>query len=318
MLPKWIGSTVAPRSVGRIQTLSGGDSRHGECDEDKPAVLTNVRRQLIITLYMIGGTMHWSVWTMNTLENMRVLITGGAVRIGRQIALHFARAGAKVVVHYNRSQREAEALLDELISVSAGHHIVQADLLKQEERQRMIPSLFESGQALNCLVNNAAVYHRCPLANVDMKRFRKDYEINFLAPFLLMSAFAHYCEEGNIINILDQRVATVDPSASTYGFAKKSLRDATEAAAVQWAPRIRVNAVAPGLVLPPRGVAVEKMERLLADVPMAQASSPEEVAEACVFLAQTTTITGQIVYVDGGLHLVNQAAREADQAEYIS
>jgi len=180
----------------------------------------------------------------------------------------------------------------------------------------LIPGLIGQGQPLNCLVNNASVYRRCPLAQVDLERIWTDYEINFVAPFLLMRDFAYYCDEGCIVNILDQRVATVDPSASTYGFAKKSLRDAMEAAAVEWAPRIRVNAVAPGIVLPPPGVSADRIEPLLRNVPMGQVSTAAEVAEACVFLAQAETITGQIIYVDGGMHLAGPSVREVDEADY--
>jgi NAD(P)-dependent dehydrogenase (short-subunit alcohol dehydrogenase family) len=253
---------------------------------------------------------------MKKLTNTRVLITGGSVRIGRQIALTFAHAGARIVVHYNQSASEAVELLDQLNAISDGHEMVQADLLVGEDRQRLIPSLVEGGKALNCLINNASVYRRCPLTHVITESLREDYEINFVAPFLLMRDFARYCDEGNIINLLDQRVATVDPSAGTYGFAKKSLRDATEAAAVQWAPRIRVNAVAPGIVLPPPGVPVEKMKRLLKYVPMAQNSTPEELAETCLFLATATTITGQVIYVDGGLHLVGPDLSEPEEVHY--
>jgi len=253
---------------------------------------------------------------MQDLGATRVLITGGGIRIGRAIALAFARAGARVIVHYNRSEREALDLVRELETIRSGHQAVKADLSNTTARHNLIPSLLRPGETLNCLVNNAAVYRRCPLAKLESARFREDYEINFLAPFLLMRDFARYCDEGSIVNILDQRVALVDPSASVYGFAKKSLRDATEAAAVQWAPRIRVNAVAPGLVLPPRGVGPNKVQRLLRYVPMAQTSSPEEVAEACLFLTRSRTVTGQVLYVDGGMHLVSPAMHELDEADY--
>ena len=253
------------------------------------------------------------------LSNSRVLITGAGVRIGRRIARAFAEAGAQVVVHYNRSEREAAVLVEELNAIHGGHECVQADLLDPAGRRNLIPELLRGGKSLNFLVNNASVYRRCPLVQVDEDRLRRDYEINFVAPFLLMRDFSRYCEEGCIINLLDQRVATVDPSASSYGFAKKSLRDATEAAAVEWAPRIRVNAVAPGIVLPPPGVAADKMAPLLRHVPMAQTSSPEEIADACLFLASSKTITGQIIYVDGGMHLVGAAATaEVDEADYAS
>ena len=255
---------------------------------------------------------------MNPLANTRVLITGGGVRIGRQIALRFAEAGATVVVHYNQSEEPARELLAVLNGISVGHELVQADLLVDAERERLIPKLMGSGRGLNCLVNNASVYRRCQLTNVIAESLREDFLINFEAPFLLMRDFARFCEEGSIINILDQRVATVDPSAGTYGFAKKSLRDATEAAAVQWAPRIRVNAVAPGVVLAPPGVAPEKIGRLVKYVPMGRHSTPEEIAETCLFLAQAETITGQIIYVDGGLHLVGPDLQEPDDAHYAA
>ncbi len=253
---------------------------------------------------------------MKSLERMRVLVTGAGVRVGRQIALRFAQGGAKVVIHYNHSEGEALALLDQLNGIAPGHRCVQADLCDDQDRRCLIPALLEEGIALNCLINSASVYRRCPLTHVISERLREDYEINFVAPFLLMRDFARYCDEGTIVNILDQRVATVDPSASTYGFAKKSLRDATEAAAVQWAPRIRVNAVAPGIVLPPRGISRQSMDRLVRHVPMAEPSSPEELAEACVYLATARTITGQILYVDGGLHLVGPDLQEPDEADY--
>jgi len=250
------------------------------------------------------------------LQGTRVLITGAGVRIGRQISLVFARAGAKVIVHYNQSEEAAQALLSDLSTISDGHCCVRADLTNPEERHNLIPALIADGYSFNCLINNASVYRRCPLTHVILERLREDYEINFVAPFLLMRDFALYCEEGTIINILDQRVATVDPSASSYGFAKKSLRDATEAAAVQWAPRIRVNAVAPGLVLPPPGANPEKMDGLVRHIPMAIASSAEEIAHACLFLSCSRTITGQILYVDGGLHLTGPPLPEQDEADY--
>jgi len=250
------------------------------------------------------------------MTNTRVLITGAGVRIGRQIAIRFAQAGARVIVHYNQSEEAAQELLGILNGISEGHCCVRADLTNAEERQTLIPGLIADGYSFNCLINNASVYRRCPLAHVISERLREDYEINFVAPFLLMRDFAVYCEEGNIINILDQRVANVDPSAGPYGLAKKSLRDATEAAAVQWAPRIRVNAVAPGLVLPPPGVAPDGLARLVSHVPMAEPSAPEEIADACLFLAATRTVTGQVLYVDGGLHLVGVPLPEKDEADY--
>jgi len=243
-------------------------------------------------------------------SNARVLITGGAVRIGRAIALAFARAGARVVVHCFNSVRHAESLVAECSRFGAGHEWVQADLRDPNQRRRIIPELVDRGGPLQGLVNNASVYRRRLLHQTATQDWLADYEINALAPFELMQDFARHCGRGWIINILDHRVAAVDPGAGAYALAKKTLRDITEAAAVEWAPEIRVNGVAPGYVLPPPGVPPERMERLLRYVPLGRACPPEDVAAACLFLARTASITGEILFVDGGLHLVNPAMVE--------
>jgi len=248
------------------------------------------------------------------LHNQRILITGAAVRIGRAIAFGLARAGATVAIHYHHSEQAAEELLAELLAMSPGHIKIRADLRDPLERDGLIPGLLDRGFYLQGLINNASVYRRMPLLRITPESFTDDYELNFQAPFRLMQDFARYCKCGNIINLLDQRVATVDASAGAYGLAKKTLRDVTEAAAVQWAPQIRVNGIAPGFILPPPGVAPEKMDKFLASIPMGRASTPAEVAEACLFLLRTATVTGQILFIDGGLHLVNAKIAEREES----
>ncbi len=238
-----------------------------------------------------------------SLAQQTVLVTGGAVRIGREICLSFARRGARVVVHCNRSLAAAKALLSELPDRQPAHEIVVGDLRDGPFRRGLLPSLGKRGISLTCLVNNASTYRRMPLKNATEDRLREDFEINFFVPFLLMRDFAEHCGRGCIVNLLDQRVAVVDSGAGGYGLAKKALRDATEAAALEWAPDIRVNAVAPGYCLPPPGVDEAKMIPLLQNIPMRRASAPEEIAAACVFLVGSPTLAGQTVFVDGGMHL---------------
>ncbi len=250
--------------------------------------------------------MQTSSWTPT-----RVLVTGAAVRIGRAIVRRFAATGAAVAVHCRHSETAARELLAELPAPRTGaHRLVQADLADPEAVAELIPGLVAAGFIPDCLVNNASTYRRTHLANLDPERLRADLQVNFLAPFELMRAFAVHCRRGVILNLLDQRVAAIDPSAGGYGFAKKSLRDATEVAAVAWAPDIRVNGVAPGYVLPPPGVAPEKMTRLLANIPLGRKTEPEEIAAACWFLATAAAVTGQILYLDGGQHLVPTVAAE--------
>lgn len=229
-----------------------------------------------------------------------VLVTGGAVRIGAEICRAFAAAGWQVAIHCRNSVDAARALVEELHDQASVFH---ADLTDIEERDELIPAVIARLGGLDVLVNNASVYRRRALAQCDDDALADDFNINFVAPFQLMRQFHRHARQGSIINLLDCRVEWVDPGAGTYGLAKKALRDATEAAALAWAPDIRVNGVAPGLSLPPPGVAAEKMKPLIGAVPMKRPSPPEDIAAACRFLAEADSITGQVLFIDGGLHL---------------
>ncbi len=229
-----------------------------------------------------------------------VLITGAARRIGAEIARTFARAGWRVVMHFNRSRQEALALLDEIGGTGAGHSCVKCDFTDMQAVSALIPSL---GFPIDCLINNASEYSRIRLANATPDIMRDVFTVNFLAPFELMRSFAAAQRKGSIVNVTDQRTAIVDPDAGPYAIAKKALRDATEAAALDWAPGIRVNAVAPGIVMPPPGVPSGRMQKLLQNIPMQTNAWPKDVAAACLFLTTSENITGQTLFVDGGMHL---------------
>ncbi|MGI5923753.1 MAG: SDR family oxidoreductase [Lentisphaeria bacterium] len=233
-----------------------------------------------------------------------VLITGAALRIGRAIAKAFAAQGDRVVIHYRHSAAAARELLAEIGGEVRGHRLIQADLADLDAAAQLIPDLLAQGLRLDGLVNNASHYSRRLLRDCDQQAMADAFAINFFAPFALMRAFARHCQRGYIINLLDQRVNAVDYQAGAYALAKKALRDATEAAALEWAPTIRVNAVAPGLVLPPPGISPERMAALIQNIPSQERSTEEEVAEACLYLAQARAVTGQILYIDGGLHLI--------------
>ncbi len=251
-----------------------------------------------------------------TLENRRILITGAGIRIGRGLARRLAADGARIVLHCNRSVEAARELLAELDGERAGHSLVQCDLTDASARDSLVSRLCRD-EPLWGLINNASAYSRKPLAEVTQEDLHRDFEINAFAPIRLMCEFRNRCQSGCIINLLDQRVAAVEPGAGSYALAKKTLRDATEAAALEWAPTLRVNAVAPGYVLPPPGISEQAMTPLLAAVPMRCRTHPEEVAEACRFLLTSPTLTGQILYVDGGMHLAGMPAPELTHADYV-
>lgn len=234
---------------------------------------------------------------------MRVLITGAGIRVGRAIARDFAAAGHQVVIHYRRSRESAQALLQELGGEAAGHACVMADLDDDAQLEGLVPGLVNRGLVPDCLVNNAGTFPREPLAESSLASLRSTFHTNCLAPFVLMQGMVRQVAEGVIVNILDQRVDSVNPEVGAYGIAKKALRDFTLAAALDWAPAWRVNAVAPGLVLAPADMPAEKRQAQVSRVPLGCESAPEEIARACRFLAEADTITGEILRVDGGLGL---------------
>lgn len=234
------------------------------------------------------------------LRGKRVLVTGGAVRIGRAICLAFARAGSLLIIHYNRSGNAASELLSEIGGETAGHGKVQCELSTPDAAEK----IFREAGSIDILINNASIYNEKSLSEESPEEARKQFEINFKAPFELMKQlYASDVQEGCIINILDQRINKISSSTGSYALSKKVLADTSMICALQWAPRIRVNAIAPGPVLPPVGMENSKMEKILKSVPMAKAVSLDDLTDACLFLADNNSITGQILYVDGGQHL---------------
>lgn len=227
------------------------------------------------------------------LNGKRVLITGGAIRVGAVIAKAFANAGAQVVIHCCRHAEEASQLPAE--------KILCCDLTEPGAPEKLIA---DAGP-LDILVNNASAYVRTPFLDESDEDVRKMLDINFLAPLSLMKAFAraYSGRDGIIINLLDQAVSGHAPDAFGYLVSKKALADATESAALALAPRIRVNGIAPGPVLPPPGLEHLKMESTLKRVPLQRSVPPEDIAQTALFLATCTSITGAILYADGGQHL---------------
>lgn len=235
-----------------------------------------------------------------------VLVTGGARRIGRALCLAFARAGWRVLIHCSRSLEQARELHGELGGDEAGHRILRCDFLQPGAIAGMMEAIPEE-ELPECLVNNASEYSRIPFPQASPGDVLRTFTVNAFAPMELMRAFARRAGRGSIINMTDQRTAMADPDAGPYALAKKTLAAATEAFALEYAPDIRVNAIAPGLVLPPPGVPAERMEPLLAAVPLGRRTTEEELCAACLFLADSPGITGQTIFVDGGMHLLGHA-----------
>lgn len=236
------------------------------------------------------------------LNGKRVLITGGAIRIGRAVALAFARKGANITVHCNNSKNEALGLLDELDKFSSGNEFISADLTDLYEiRQTIFPRLPET----DILINNASAFHNSRLEDEDLVKAKIQFDINFWAPYMLMNEFKKQREgrDSLVINFLDYRIKKPSVSDGTYLISKYALEKLTELSAIQWAPSMRVNAIAPGFVIPPSNMANSTMEKSLRKVPMGKAVALNSISSACLFLAETDCVTGQTLFLDGGASL---------------
>lgn len=225
------------------------------------------------------------------LKGKRALVTGGAVRIGRAITEALQAEGAEVVVHYLSSEEEASAL---------SPFTIQGNLLSSDDCARMI----EDSGPLDILVNNASLFTKDRLADGFPERVQREFQINLFAPMELTRLFAAQAKVGAVINLLDRRIRANDPTCLPYSISKKALEDLTKLSALELAPGIRVNAVAPGPILPPPGDRGEHFAERAGKVPLEIFPTPGNIAEAALFLLKADYCTGQVIYVDGGQHLL--------------
>lgn len=228
------------------------------------------------------------------LNGKRALVTGGAVRIGRKIVELLQAAGAEVVVHYSRSEAEARAL---------SPYVIDADLADPPAVSALMARVNQAYGPVDMLINNASAFTKDRLADATPERVLREFQINLFAPMELIRTFAAQTHEGAVINLLDRRIRCNDADCAPYSITKKGLEELTKLAAVEYAPRIRVNAVAPGPVLPPPGRAAVSVHDLAGRVPLEQLPTVQAVAEAALFLLGAGATTGQVVFVDGGQHL---------------
>lgn len=242
------------------------------------------------------------------LRGKTALVTGGAVRIGRAICAALAREGCRVVVHYQRSSSAAAKLVAELRSSGAGAESVQGTLDSERSCRRVMKMAFEAFGSLDILVNNASVFHKTALADVTERKLLDELRVNLFAPILLSREFAHRKRKGSIVNILDRRIVGTEAGCVPYLLSKKALAEFTTAAALELAPGIRVNGVAPGPVLPPSGRKRGKVTEPGGFLPVGRRPLPADVALAVMFLLKAHATTGQIIFVDGGQHLLGGRA----------
>jgi NAD(P)-dependent dehydrogenase (short-subunit alcohol dehydrogenase family) len=235
-----------------------------------------------------------------------VLITGAAARIGSAIAETLARAGWDVVVHAHRSLTPADALCGRLHGLGRQAWRVTGDLLAPGGPDSAFDAALAAAGALDALVNNASVFARQPLAEATPADFDRFWRLNALAPMRLTQRLAAHLSargaRGCAVNLLDQRIAQASVGATPYAVSKQALAAFTLSAAREFAPALRVNAVAPGAILPPQAADAREPA---GPFPLGTRPSALHVAEAVRYLLEAEAVTGQIIFTDGGQHLVS-------------
>ncbi len=241
-----------------------------------------------------------------SLAGKTILITGAAVRLGKAIALATADAGANIILHYGNSVEEASKTLAEVRDKGVNAEIIQADLSDNDA----VSSLFERAQIffgpIDALINNAAIFDSLSFSETNLENWQNHLQINLTAPFILSQSFSEQLppdRTGRIINILDWRALRPSSDHFPYTISKGALATLTRSLAIALAPQISVNGIALGAILPPSDGG--NSDEILKNIPMKRWAKIEEVGETILFLLEGPEyITGEIIHLDGGRHLI--------------
>lgn len=235
------------------------------------------------------------------------LVTGGAVRIGKAIALHLADMGLSVAIHYRHSSKDADALAGQ-IKANGGHAIsLGADLADPHDTSSLIDRAAEQfGAAVDVLVNNASAFEQDRLETVSLETWELHQAVNLRAPVLLSQSFAKQLgsqRSGCVVNMIDQRVLKLNPQYFSYTASKAGLWTVTRTMAQALAPNVRVNAISPGPTLGNPFQSEQDFAAEAASVPLRHGPELTEISKAIQFLLETPSMTGQMLTLDGGQHL---------------
>ena len=246
------------------------------------------------------------------------LITGAARRIGRHLALDLASKGWAVGVHYNQSRDEAEQVVKQIRADGGRATAVQGDLANVDSTTQIMARTVQALGPVSCLVNNASRFDPDEADTVTPEGWDRHLDTNLRAPVFLSQTFAAQLpdgEHGNIINIIDQRVWKLNPTFFSYTASKSALWTVTRTMAQSLAPRIRVNAIGPGPALPNARMNEEDFQKQSGLTLLQRGTSPEEISAALSFILSAPALTGQMIVLDGGQHLVWQTPDVTDANE---
>ncbi len=233
------------------------------------------------------------------------LITGASKRIGKVIAEFLAEMGWNVIVHFNSSEKPAKQLAETLSLKfpTQKFGFVKANLSNINEVIELVPKVVSEFGEFELLVNNASVFNPGYLKETSLELFNTQFDVNLKAPFFLIRDFANHCKQGNIINIVDTRMTSNQSNFAVYSLSKKGLWELTKMAALELAPEIRVNAIAPGVTLPPNDKDENYLLNLAQSIPMKKPGGVEPIIKSINYILENNHLTGQLLFADGGENL---------------
>ena len=233
------------------------------------------------------------------MHQQAALVTGGATRLGRYFSEALADAGYDIALHVNRSREEAEEVATGIRAKGRECEIFHCDFLN-DDLNVLIQSAKQRFPGLNLLLNSASAYEPAPIAGTDLAMLEAQFRVNMFTPLLLTRHFAEVVQEGQVINIIDNKVAYHQYPYAAYLLSKKSLAEMTRMAALEFAPRIRINGLAPGVVLPASQRTSDYVQWRIEGIPLKQQGEPAHLVQALYYLLDNTFVAGQILFVDGG------------------
>ena len=240
------------------------------------------------------------------MNKRTVLITGGAKRVGKEIALSLANNNTNIIIHYNKSLNEAKKLKILIEDKGSKCALIKSNLSNQKNLNKIIKNSKKFFGTINCLINNASLFINDNIENLSDNLWNEHLNINLLAPVKLSQEFNRQLPKkspGHIINILDQNIFNPDTSFFSYNISKSALYTATIILAKSFAPNIRVNAIGPGPTLKNIHQSKKHFEKSVKSTPLKIGSPPSEIVKSVIFLLESKAITGQFITVDGGEHL---------------
>jgi pteridine reductase len=239
------------------------------------------------------------------LRGRAALVTGSGHRLGREIALALAREGMRLAIHYHSAEDAAKDTVKLVRDIGSTAELLDGDLRVAGEPERVVAAAARVLKGLDVLVNSAAVMRRTPVGEVTVEDWDEIFALNLRAPFFACQAAAGIMRErgGCIVNIADLAAFETWTGYIPHGMSKAGVVQMTRALAHALAPKIRVNAVAPGAVLLPKDWDGTAAERLTETTPLGRLGSPEDVTQAVIYLLRADYVTGETLIVDGGRHV---------------